>query len=338
MINRKLLWAIALVLVISLCAFVVVSADGVGDASVDGLVTFDGYSARMVRFNGLRSQYTLDTDMLAELEKSYKVEIGMLLGTMETDDAQSYQALTVDNCVYRSVFYTSDEGYKGKCYDKDETDGKIEFVYAVTYSGENTQTAANYKKNIVYRAYVILTDFEGASDTSYVDNISELFGYTLSLSDIAEHFVATSNENYPMLQRVISVCNGSPLSSMTVLEMDLDRYSIVIGSQSDLSAATALNTALKSATGYVLPIVVKNGTPAESAIYADAYIYINTAVSLSNAEAYNVFVDVGIAEIQAEKVATAAKAARAFVTALKNAGYAVIDDIKYVPDWTKPIK
>ena len=54
--------------------------------------------------------------------------------------------------------------------------------------------------------------------------------------------------------------------------------------------------------------------------------------------AYTVLSDVGYVEIQAQTAATAAKAAKAFVTALKAANYAVIDTIKYVPDWTRPIK
>ena len=77
MINKKLLLALSVILMISLFAFAAVGAENVAESveqvAVDELVIFDGYSARMVKFNGLRSQYTLDTDMLLSLEESYNL-------------------------------------------------------------------------------------------------------------------------------------------------------------------------------------------------------------------------------------------------------------------------
>ena len=125
---------------------------------------------------------------------------------------------------------------------------------------------------------------------------------------------------------------------MEFLSRDLDRYSIVIGKSADEAVATELNTALKNATGYTLPVVMRGETVSSSALFSDAYIYINTSVDLSSSSAYTVVIEEGFAEIKAETVSTAKKAAKAFVEALKDANYEVIDAIKYVPDWTKPIK
>ena len=333
--NKKILFAILVLVIVSLFAITFVSAE---ETALDGLVTFDGYSVRMVKFNGLRSQYTLNTEKLSQLEENYSVEIGILIGTMETDDEASYNALTVENNVYKSVFYSTKEGYVGKYYGNAETDKTIEFVYAITFSGENTQTKENYERNLTYRIYISLTDANEQTSITYVDNFSETFGYTLSLEDIAVQLTSDTATNLPILQRVVSLCNGTPILEMDFLSRNIDRYSIVIGKSTDEAVANELNTALKNATGYTLPIVMKSETVSSSAIFSDAYIYINTSADLSSSSAYTVVIDEGFAEIKAEAVSAAKKAAKAFVEALQKANFEVIETIKYVPDWTKPIK
>ena len=336
--NKKLLFTLLAVLLVSIFAVVSVSAAEAENVSLDGLVTFDGYSVRTVNFNGLRSQYTLDTEKLAQLEKDYNIEIGILIGSFYSDDESSYKTLTVENNIYKSVFYSTDEGYVGKYYGNAEEDKKIEFVYAVTFASENAETKENYERNLSYRVYVAVTDFEDTTSVTYVDNVSEAFGYTLSLKDISARLTEDASTDLPILQRVLSVCNGSPLPKMDLLSRDLDRYSIVIEKETDLQVANEFNSEFKAATGYSLPIVYKGESVSSSALFDDAYIYVNTSAVLSSSSAYTVIAEEGYAEIKAENVSTAKKAAKAFVSALQKSNYTVIEVIKYIPDWSKPIK
>lgn len=310
------------------------------DVDID-FVTFDGYAARKIAYNGVRAQYTLDFTKLAEVQKDYKVEIGMLLTSNPNGDdvaEAAYGDLTVDNNKQKSVFYTTDDGVVGKYYDKDETDNKIEYVYAVKFTSEGAETAERFNRALMFKTYVVLTDGDGNSFTYYVDTESSTFGYAISMADIAEHYTATVDENYPILQRVLSVCDGAPLAKMTVLNKDLDRYSIVINSASDMAVATALNNDFEAATGYRLPVIVSNGDVAASAHYDDAYIHIDIPGGIASTGSYKVTTADGNAIIAAKDVATATTAAKKFVETLVANNYKPFAAISHDGEWSPPIK
>ena len=340
---KRVALVFALILAFSLIACICASAEEVSvaevdSASIDGLVSFDGYSARKISYNGLRAQYTLDTGVLAELEKSFSVEIGMLMASSSSDNEEVYLALTKDNAVISTVFYTTEDKYVGSYYDTIADDGKYEFVYALTYTSAQSQSADAYRSGVMYRAYVSLTDESGESTTFYIDNVSATFGYVISLFDIAGYYASTESENFPMLQRVVSECNGNPLENMMLMGVEIDKYSIVIDKESSRATATAFNNAFETATGYRLPVLVKNGTYEDTAYYSDAYISVDTSASLASSSSYKVMVSQGKAEIMAKSVSGATKAAKAFAEALVKGNYGVIASIKYDPDWSSPIK
>ena len=340
---KRVALVFALILAFSLIVCACASAEEVSvadsdSASIDGLVTFDGYSARKISYNGLRAQYTLDTGILAELENSFFVEIGMLMAPSSSDSEEAYLALTKDNATISTVFYTTEDKYIGSYYDAVADDGKYEFVYALTYTSAQSQSVNAYQSGVMYRAYVTLTDANAESVTFYIDNASVTFGYVISLYDIADYYASTEGQNFPMLQRVVSECNGTPLEAMTLMDVEIDKYSIVIDKESSRATATALNNALEAATGYRLPVLVKKDTYEDTAYYSDAYISVNTSSGLASSSSYKVLVSQGKAEIMANSTSGATKAAKAFVDALEKGHYGVIATIKYDPDWSSPIK
>ena len=315
---------------------VIDEGDGI-DVDVSTLVTFDGYSARKVSYNGLRSQYTLDLKALADLEKDYDIEIGMLMATTGEDSEDSYNSLTVDNYASKSVFYTTEEQYLGKYYGSLDS-SSIEFVYSITFPSKSQETKKNFETQLMYRVYVTVTDENGEANTLYVNNISEAFGYAVSLKDIAQYCVGTVDHNYPMLQRVIAICNGNSLSPFELLETDIDRFSIVINTADDLPFANSLNLALKIYTGYTLPVVV-GSAPETAAYYDDAYIYINTSsADVTEVGSYYITSETGKATINMSGTSVAEDAVGDFVARLVENSYLPFGTVYVKSSWTDPIK
>ena len=186
---KKGILALVLVLLVSMFTQPCLAAEA------SELVTFDGYDARKYDFNGVRVIYTLDTTVLTELEKDNNVTVGVLLSAGITESAYETE-MVLGKAKYDATFYSTEKGYLGKYYDK--ADGNKEFVYSVTF--ESAADKANLSNNISARAYVKLVSKTSGEDTVYyVDSNSAEFGKALSMKELAENFVATTDKNYPIL-------------------------------------------------------------------------------------------------------------------------------------------
>ncbi len=236
-----------------------------------GSVNFKGYSARKMSFNGLRSVYTMDVEAISYAEEKYDVEIGVLMAASLAEDTY-FDAMTVDNIENRVFYKTGDEndGFGDRMYTTLE-DGSIQFVYTVTYK-EDYATKEFFDVGIMCRVYVKVSDKITGEElsVSYIDNESSLFGYSASMVELAQYFAETTNMCYPMLQDVLTVCDGEeigkkPISASPELsEKDLTMYSVVVENASDVGVAQAfldeLNVALerKGMRAYKLPVIVKS--------------------------------------------------------------------------------
>ncbi len=227
-----------------------------------GIVTFEGYQARIRSFNGLRSLYSVDESLLADWEADgYSVEFGAIMavaidGRVYTDlaVAKNESGATVatgSNMVLQPIYRTG-EGYVGNIYDED----KISFVVTITYERETSQTKAMYETALMYRAYIALTDnATGEVTYVYVDNESPTFGETVSMYEIANHFTNVEKEYYMELQKVIKTCEGTlPETAYTINGENVEKYTIVIEDASYRAAAEKLQGELYELTEYMLPI------------------------------------------------------------------------------------
>ena len=258
---KKGILALVLVLLVSMFAQPCLAAEA------SELVTFDGYDARKYDFNGVRVIYTLDANVLAELEKDYNVSVGVLLSAGITESAYETE-MVMGKAKYDATFYSTEKGYLGKYYDK--ADGNKEFVYAVTF--ESAADKANLSNTISARAYVKLVSKTSGTDTVYyVDSNSAEFGKALSMKELAENFVATTDKNYPILQRLLN----SNLKEMFINKISIDKFSVTGTAGTDVSAA------IQEKLGYKLPIV-------ETPYFADSYISAGEDTSLAQDVLYKI--------------------------------------------------
>ncbi len=307
---KKMVFAIIFVLLVSLVAFPCLSTA----SEAEGLVTFDGYEARKYDYNGVRAMYTLDTDALKTLEETYNVTIGVLLD-LNIAEADYQSEMTVNKAKVNSVFYSTKDGYKGKYYDKDKNDKKIEFVYTVTFEGDSA-TDANYQKGISARAYVKLASKNGGAESViYTDNTSSVFGYSISMHETAQNFVATTDKNYPILQRLLD----STLKEIFINNITIDKYSVT----GDEELATDVSDAIKEKFGYKLPVV---GAP----YFADSYIGVGVNNSLGQNVIYRITANNGVINIGFKDSSSASSAIDSFKDALDENNPAIDETIEEV--------
>ncbi len=292
------LFLLCLILVIGTLGAVATSAEETG---ADGLVEFVGYSARINEFNGIRAEYTLNTTALAELEETYNIQIGILMNPGVADDDYATE-MVIGSTNVDKTFYSTADGYVGSYYDKDENDGKIEFVYTIKFENpvEGSTLEQDYLREVSYRAYISLTPKAGGdTQITYIDNASDKFGYAVSMSELAKALVATEDQCYPMLQRVV---DDSLSDAVTINGITIDKYSVIVDELYDIYAARAISASVKEATGYALPVI--NG----DANYNDAYIHVVTNAENDNKYAYEVVVEGGVIEVVANNIISAAEA------------------------------
>ncbi|MBE6695011.1 MAG: acetylxylan esterase [Ruminococcaceae bacterium] len=159
------------------------------------LVDFLGYSTRINSYPGIRAQFTMNEENLAALEEQgYNVEVGVI---MAISDGKKYSDLTVYNNegIYvtsagkalNKVVYKTGEGENGYIANYFTEDGKTNFVYAIVYEKEATQTAEYYATDCMYRAYAIAKKEGRADIVTYFDCKSDLFGEDVSIYELTAY-------------------------------------------------------------------------------------------------------------------------------------------------------
>ena len=237
------------------------------------LLDFEGYAVRNLEYNGIRSIYTINEEKLAELEAAgYSVEFGALLAIADGRTADEIVGEVAANgdfaaSVERALTVKVYDGgsYTGKYFKNDAT-GEKQFACTITFKGD-LANEANLTTDLIFRSYVVLTK-DGETTVVYPDNTSKTFDNELSLRDVAKKYYDLGLGYYRLVQDALATCGDITLTgtNYTVSGADLADYTI-IPSGDTMKFALELREAIKTATGYELPI-------AQEAVNAGLALYI----------------------------------------------------------------
>ncbi len=263
--------------------------DAILDSSEDmfgasAIVNFIGYQARVSSYNGLRAMYSVDETALATLEsQGYDVEFGALVTLADGKTAESITVSKDENGntvanegVSLTEIYNTSDKYVGKIY-RDES-GKVSFVLTVTYTEEDMQTVRYYRQDLIYKTYIAVTDRE-TNETVFIypDNSSDLFGESVNMFKVANHFVNNSEQKYTILQKVVKVCNDDlPALEYVINGKKVENYTIVISDEKYRDTAEQLQRKLYALTEYELPI-------------SDSPLYYGIAINVGKKDTANVW-------------------------------------------------
>ena len=167
--RHALLLALAAVLLIALLALPAMARE-TAETDMENVLTYDGLSARVKGYGGIRSVYTVDRDAVASLEESgYSVAYGAIMGigTYGGNTVNTTRSLAVSgnfasgyatanaNAAVTVVYATGAPAYAdGIHLDHTETS----FAYTTIYG---TADASHYGIELVYAGFVAVTDGEG---------------------------------------------------------------------------------------------------------------------------------------------------------------------------------
>ncbi len=181
-------------------------------AAANAVVQFDGFQVRTQTYAGLRSRYTVN--VAADLDGLTVVEVGAIMAVADsftreqlvvTKGADGY-AVAAATGIAGDYVYRGGALREGKYFATE--DEKTHFAYTTTFNyNENTYTAAEYQKELIYRAYVVLSD--GTNEyVRYIDAVSDNFAdgavsmYELSVYKQGD----VDNTVYVTSQVVIAAC------------------------------------------------------------------------------------------------------------------------------------
>lgn len=240
------------------------------DAKVDELtgygaaqiVEFEGYQARNLDYNGLRALYTVNEEKLAEIEAlGYEVEFGSILAIANGRAIEEIVGSVVDGDLAASVanaksikVYDGGE-YTGK-YFVNKTTGETQFACTLTYKGENA-IKDNFISGVVLRPYVVVTK-GGVSTVVYPDNSSDMFADGVSLQKVAKKYYDLGLGYNKLIQDALGKCGDLTINETpyTINGNNLADYTIV-SAPDTMKFALTVREAIKTATGYTLPIADK---------------------------------------------------------------------------------
>ncbi|MBE6656723.1 MAG: hypothetical protein E7609_07690 [Ruminococcaceae bacterium] len=201
---RTLLVGVLIALLLAACigyAF----ADETTPQSPEDVLTYDGLSARMLNYGGIRSVYLVDRDAVASLEASgYKVAYGavMAIASYDGETLNTTRSLTVagdhengynaaNSYAATVVVYATDapDYATGVYLDKSNSS----FAFTTTF---NDAVSEKYAMELVYTGFVAVTDAEGNQSIVYDYAEGSLFGAEsstygggTSALDVADWFV-----------------------------------------------------------------------------------------------------------------------------------------------------
>ncbi len=140
------------------------------DLSLDAILGFDGYAVRLVGGTALRAGFMLDRDKLDGVASAI-TEIGLL-------HALSEKPYLTDEGVLKTIIYNAD-GYSNAV----SADGRVfETVAFEDLSG------AKLTEEHYFRSYAILKTEDGQEITVYGDMTSEIFGDSVSMTELMARF------------------------------------------------------------------------------------------------------------------------------------------------------
>lgn len=166
-----------------------------------GAIVFDGFTLKLDTTNAIRTFYTVDDAIIAQLEEDgYRVRYGALvgLGNYLGEDFRELSTLTLDaetlavtgEYAYAvTVYDTQNAAGTTLCYTSiDEEAGKKTYSMTITYE-DGQQDADYYKAALVSRAFLALTDENGETTIHYIDATDKTFEEKNSFGDVAAYYV-----------------------------------------------------------------------------------------------------------------------------------------------------
>ncbi len=176
--------AVMIVMLLTLLAILTFAEDST-QTNMENVLTYDGLSARVKGYGGIRSVYMVDKDAVSSLEEGgYSVVYGAVMGignykgqainttrslAVNGDFLNGYTAANA-NAAAVVVYATGEPSYvNGKHLDNSNTS----FAYTTTYADAS---AEKYGIELVYAGFVAVTDSEGNQTVLYDYAEGTLFG------------------------------------------------------------------------------------------------------------------------------------------------------------------
>jgi len=200
------------------------------------VLEFKGYQAKISGMPGLRSTYSIDKTVIADIEaygKNIIVGAIMALATDERNEHEDLLAPTSDGVydrsayddysyisngtAYQEIYSTEDGGFVGNLTKT--TDTLCEFAFTTIYSEAN-QTAENFEKALVYRGFVVILDKDGnTEEIIYADMSSGTFdddGDSISIYELSDYFYENpedlEGQDDAMIKLVVDKVDTAPKS------------------------------------------------------------------------------------------------------------------------------
>ncbi len=156
-------------------------------AAAAKVVSFDGFQIRTAGYAGLRARFTLQAEIGSAVDGYTVKEIGAIVGVAGSDTAYSADGQEMDKLTVSKGTdgqYGADRAGTLSCAVEpvniftDEDTGHRHFVYTVTFDSEERAEPygkSEYQTELIYRAYVILSDAAGHEHAVYIDAVGGTF-------------------------------------------------------------------------------------------------------------------------------------------------------------------
>ncbi len=139
------------------------------------VVEFKGFQVRTQAYPGLRSLYNLKKNVGDTVDTYTVKEVGAIMAIAAKHTVESLTVAKGEDGKYAAVGsqIAASAVSDGNIFIADN--GAMQFAFTTVFENESSYTSEDYQTELVYRAYVVLTDEAGAEHVTYIDAVGNNF-------------------------------------------------------------------------------------------------------------------------------------------------------------------